>query len=42
MGLHVNAGATAVQTIRGGKECTLVWGVIRELTPIVARSLTEY
>ncbi|ORY92963.1 transmembrane amino acid transporter protein-domain-containing protein [Leucosporidium creatinivorum] len=27
MGLHVVAGATAVQTIRGGVECTLVWAV---------------
>ncbi|ORY80240.1 transmembrane amino acid transporter protein-domain-containing protein [Leucosporidium creatinivorum] len=27
MGLHVNAGATAIQTIRGGTECTLVWAV---------------
>lgn len=30
MGLHVNAGATAIQTIRGGKECTLIWAVVRE------------
>lgn len=27
MGLHVNAGATAIQTIRGGKECTLDWAI---------------
>ncbi|GAA5835032.1 hypothetical protein JCM3766R1_002077 [Sporobolomyces carnicolor] len=27
MGLHVVAGATAIQTIRGGKEVTLVWAV---------------
>lgn len=28
MGLHVNAGATAIQTIRGGTECTLVWAIV--------------
>ncbi|KAK4052227.1 hypothetical protein OIO90_004449 [Microbotryomycetes sp. JL221] len=28
MGLHVNAGATAIQTIRGGTECTLIWAVV--------------
>ncbi|GAA6061996.1 hypothetical protein JCM10212_004274 [Sporobolomyces blumeae] len=28
MGLHVVAGATAVQTIRGGTETTLTWAVI--------------
>jgi hypothetical protein len=27
LGLHVNAGGTAIQTIRQGTECTLVWGV---------------
>lgn len=27
MGLHVNAGATAIQTIRDGAECTLTWAV---------------
>ncbi|BGP04354.1 hypothetical protein JCM10049v2_000152 [Rhodotorula toruloides] len=27
MGLHTVAGATAIQTIRGGKEVTLVWAV---------------
>jgi hypothetical protein len=28
MGLHVNAGATAIQTIRGGTESTLLWACI--------------
>lgn len=28
MGLHVNAGGTAIQTTREGKECTLIWGVV--------------
>ncbi|KAI5480146.1 neutral amino acid permease [Pseudohyphozyma bogoriensis] len=36
-----NAGATAIQTIRGGKQCTLVWGVITGIIMFLASLLRD-
>ncbi|KAK4050375.1 hypothetical protein OIV83_003444 [Microbotryomycetes sp. JL201] len=41
MGLHVNAGATAIQTIRGGTECTLVWAVVVGVIMYIPSNIRE-
>ncbi|KAL8278123.1 hypothetical protein RQP46_009447 [Phenoliferia psychrophenolica] len=42
MGLHVNAGGTAIQTIRGGQECTLVWGIILAVIMFVGSTVRDF
>ncbi|KAL8281382.1 hypothetical protein RQP46_006066 [Phenoliferia psychrophenolica] len=42
MGLHVNAGSTAIQTIRGGKECTLVWAVVLGVIMFLGSCLRDF
>ncbi|KAM0756410.1 hypothetical protein T439DRAFT_345174 [Meredithblackwellia eburnea MCA 4105] len=42
MGLHVVAGGTAIQTIRGGKECTLIWGVVLGVIMLLGSFMRDF